>query len=185
MMEMRREFSTVEELRQWLQSREIDLSAWGRGEAKSVADLWREVVQGESELRDDPLQRRVDVVRVIVRRGGAILIEDQQEFRGGRQRRRGRPPSEKMKPGESYEETALRCLEEELGVAREAVKILPNSYRRKTWEGYSASYPGLCTQYTFHILRAEVEGLPQDGFSTWEKDPGPGEPVARHHWIWR
>lgn len=182
---MEREFSTVEELRKWLQSRQIDLGAWGHGEAKSVSDLWSEIVRGESELSDHPLQRQVDVVRVIIRRGESILIEAQQELRGGRRRARGRPPSEKMKPGESYRETALRCLEEELGVPPEEARILPDTYRRKTWEGYSASYPGLCTQYTFHIVRAEVDGLPLDGFTTAEKKPGPGEPVARHHWVWR
>lgn len=182
---MEREFKTVEELRQWLQSREIDLSAWGRGQAKSVSDLWSEIVQGESELKDDPLQRQVEVVRVIIRSGDAILIEDQQEFRGGRRRARGRPPSEKMKPGESFQETALRCLEEELGVSPQEARIFPDSYRRKEWEAYSASYPGLCTQYTFHVVRAEVDGLPREDFSTLEKEPGPGEPVARHHWVWR
>lgn len=182
---MTQEFSTVEELRQWLLRREIDLSAWDRGEAKSISDLWSEIVRGESELRDEPPRRQVEVVRVIIRRDGDTLIEARQELRGGRQRARGRPPSEKMKPGESYEETALRCLEEELGVAPQEARILPETYRRKTWEGYSSSYPGLCTQYTFHIVRAEVEGLPPNNFSTVEKTPGPGEPVARHHWIWR
>lgn len=178
-------FESQEALRRWLLAQGIDLDRWGRGPAKTVADLWAEIRQGESEMVEHPPRRRLQVVRVIVRRGEEVLIEAHQDFRGGRQRSRGRPPSEKMKPGESYEEAALRCVAEELGVGHDRVQLLPETYRRKVREEESGSYPGLRTRYTFHVVQANVEGLPPHDFSTAEGARGPGEPVDRHYWVWQ
>lgn len=180
-----KQFESKEALRRWLLAQGIDLERWGRGAAKTVADLWAEIRQGESQIEEDPPRRRVEVVRVIVRRGDEVLIEAHQDFHGGRQRSRGRPPSEKMKPGESYKEAALRCVAEELGVGRDRVQVLPETYRRKVRQEESGSYPGLCTHYTFHVVRAEVRGLPPNDFSTTEGAGGPGEPVHKHYWVWR
>ena len=46
----------------------------------------------------------------------------------GRSRKRGIPPAEKMRPGERYVETALRCLKEELEVNPQDAEILEDSH---------------------------------------------------------
>ena len=180
-----REFTSAEDLRRWLATEGIDLAVWGHGDHKSVEHLWEEIVRGETQIQTDPPLRLVDVVQVIVRRGGQALIETGQDLTGGRRRRRNRPPSEKMQPGESYLEAALRCLREELGVKRSDVDLLHDTYRRKRTEGPSPSYPGLRTRYTFHAVEARVKGLPDGDFSTPEKTAEPGDPVEAHHWSWK
>jgi hypothetical protein len=178
-------FATKEELERWLLSKAIDLSTWGQGAAKNIADLWAEVKKGESILRDESPLRHVQAVRVVVRREHKVLIEAYQGFTSGRRRARGRPPSEKMHPDESYIEAALRCLHEELGVTSERVHLRHDTYRRKVSEGLPDSYPGLCTRYTFHIVDANVRGLPRHDFHTQEQSTGPGEPIGIHYWEWR
>ncbi len=183
MMEIR-EFASAGELRRWLGNHGVDLDAWGQGDHKSVDNLWEEINRGETQIQEEPALRLVDVVQVVVRRGRQELVETGQELTGGRQRARNRPPSEKMQPGESYLEAALRCLREELGVKRADVDLLHDTYRREQMEGPSLSYPGLRTRYTFHVVEARVAGLPDGDFSTRERAGGKGEPVETHHWSW-
>lgn len=178
-------FATREELESWLRTHAVDLSTWGKGAAKGVADLWAEIDKGESIMHDEPPLRTVQAVRVVVRRDSQILIEAYQGFSSGRRRARGRPPSEKMHPGESYTRAALRCLREELGVTHDRVNLKQETYRRKVWEGDPDSYPGLCTRYTFHVIDAAVQGLPHHDFRTDERATGPGEPIGVHYWEWR
>ncbi len=178
-------FDSTASLEQWLLARGVDTSPWGRGAAKTVANLLTELEKGESELRDAPPLRSVNVVRVLLQRDDHILIEAAQGFGGGRRRERGRPPSEKMLPGEHFAAAALRCLHEELGLTPQQVALEPESYRRKEWRGETESYPGLPTYYTFHIVAAQAQGLPEQPFTTVEAAAGPGEPVAVHYWEWR
>ncbi|HSM55488.1 MAG TPA: NUDIX hydrolase [Candidatus Sulfomarinibacteraceae bacterium] len=178
-------FDSPQELREWLRAHDIDFSAWGQDSAKTVEHLWAEISEGETRIELEPPRRVVNVVRLHIRRGSRLLIEAHQDFYGGQRRARGRPPSEKMKPGESYRDAALRCLKEELGVPQQDVLLLEDTYRRKTRQANSGSYPGLCTHYTFHILQAEVRGLPRNDFSTIEHNPGGSDPVHKHYWVWR
>lgn len=179
------EFATKEELERWLRARDIDVSGWGQGAAKTIANLWTEIQKGESTIQDDPPLRMLQAVRVIVRRDDSILIEAHQGFATGRRRERGWPPSEKMHPAEHYTEAALRCLREELGVEDGAARLRHETYRREELEEVALSYPGLRTHYTFHIVDAVVPGLPHHNFQTRERATGPGEPISVHYWEWR
>lgn len=179
------QFATKEELERWLRARDIDVSGWGQGAAKTISHLWTEIHKGESIMHDDPPLRILQAVRVIVRRGDRILIEAHQGFATGRRRERGWPPSEKMHPGEHYVEAALRCLREELGVEDEGARLRQETYRRNVLEEVAQSYPGLRTRYTFHIVEAVVPGLPHHDFQTRELASGPGEPISVHYWEWR
>lgn len=180
-----REFASAGDLRRWLARQGIDLAVWGRDDHKSVRHLWEEIARGETQIQADPPLRLVDVVQVVVRRGRQALVEREQELADGRRRKRNRPPSEKMRPGENYLEAALRCLREELGVRRADVDLLHDTYRREQTEGPSQSYPGLRTRYTFHMVEARVKGLPDDDFTTPERAGGKGDPVEAHHWTWK
>lgn len=178
-------FDSTTELKQWLLARDVDVSRWGMGAAKTVRHLFAEVDKGESIIHPDPPLRRVVAVRLVIRRDNRVLIEASQDLHGGRRRIRGRPPSEKMYPGEHYVDAALRCLNEELGIEAARVQLQLDTYRCKQWLGDPASYPSLCTLYTFHVLDADVPDLPQHNFSTVEQATGPGEPVNVHNWEWR
>jgi ADP-ribose pyrophosphatase YjhB (NUDIX family) len=162
----------------------IDLRQWGVGAAKTADDLWRELCDGESELQGPPLVRVVrGVVQALVRRDDALLIEATQVLRDGRIRQRSSPPADKLRPGERYQAAALRCLQEELGVAATAVTLIEESYRCERTTAESISYPGLLSQYTFHIVEARVAALPSGEF--WTDERSADDPVARHRWIWQ
>lgn len=149
-------------------------------------------MEGETFLADSmPPVRTVEVVVVrIIRNDGKVLVESHQELSNGDVRHRGRPLSEKMKPGESVEAAVFRAVKEELGSLVKIgtfdsvehdnrnvvsgihgiVKILPGSYVKKEEERVSVSYPGLPARYVLHTVDAEVEGLPEGEFCTEEVD---------------
>jgi hypothetical protein len=178
-------FYTITDLIEWLTDSQIDTTLWAEGNAKSVANLWEEYASGEIYMRDDPPRRLVDVVQIYIRRGRQVLIEAEQEMENGRRRFRNQPPSEKIKPGETYLQAATRCLQEELGLPLTAVSFLPDTYRCRKETTDSLSYPGLVTEYTFHTIEAAVAGLPEEEF--WRENTAvqTGDPVMRHLWIWR
>ncbi|XP_057786197.1 uncharacterized protein LOC131003667 [Salvia miltiorrhiza] len=184
-------FATPQTLSDWLRPRlAADLfGSWGvKPGTKNVHNLWLEIAEGETSLADSvPPVRTVEVVIVkIVRSDGKILVESHQELSNGDVRHRGRPLSEKMKPGESVEAAVYRAVKEELGLGSSVkigtlgidncdgdsgiVRILPESYVKKVEERVSASYPGLPARYFLHTVEAEVEGLPEGEFSTEETD---------------
>jgi hypothetical protein len=174
-----------QQLGDWLRAQGVDTSQWGEGNAKEVADLWLELVQGESVLEMGPVRRRVEVVRVLIWREGSLLLEIEQLLANGRSRQRLRPPSEKIKPGESYLAAARRCLHEELGLADGQFRLDPDSHRRHETAEISPSYPHLLTSYLFHDIEASSDHLPPHAF--WRKNEAhaQGDPVQRHLWDWR
>ncbi len=178
----RADFGSEQELQAWLHKNGIDTSQWGIGVHKSIGDLWREYRSGESVLREDPPGRATSIVTVIIRRGGRILIEAEQTMTGGRRRGRDAPPMEKMKPGESVRQAALRCVREELGIVVDDAGDVPASEEKAvTEQRFSVSYPGLPTHYTFYEHELDVPGLPDGPFTTEEA----GDAVKAHLWQWR
>lgn len=172
------------ELERRLTAHAVPCATWGTGGAKSVTHLWREIAEGESELTWDPLLRRVTVVSVHIRERGRLLTETGQTLTDGTARARNAPPSEKMKPGETPVEAALRCLAEELGIQTADVTIDPASLTVTVDRAPSPSYPGLPGEYRLHTVNAEVSGLPATPFTTRET-PGTDAAVTHHHWEWR
>jgi len=172
---------------EWLQAAGIALDTWGRGGAKTAADLWREVVAGETTLLDGPPRREVRVAQVFIRRGARVLMEIEQELADGRRRERDWPPSEKFKRGEDARVAAQRCLAEELGV-----DVMPSTLYEEgepyTRETDSPSYPGLPTEYRVHTIALDAAdlpapGLPDDDF--WRDNTAAADPIRRHLWGWR
>ncbi|KAL8551130.1 hypothetical protein ACS0TY_000274 [Phlomoides rotata] len=212
-------FATPQSLSDWLKPRlGADLfGSWGvKPGTKNVHNLWLEIAEGETFLADSmPPVRTVEVVIVrIVRIDGKVLVESHQKLSNGDVRHRGRPLSEKMKPGESVEAAVFRAVKEELGSLvnvgapesdeiddsngdnriHRIVKILPGSYVKKVEERLSVSYPGLPACYVLHTVDAEVDGLPEGEFCTEEVDEYGGldeRGVAdcavsckKHYWKW-
>lgn len=178
-------FKNKSQLANWLKSKGLDLSTWGKGSAKTVQNLWHELTTDNVILCDKPVLRIVQAVRVIIRDGDKILIEKEQLLNDNRRRKRNHPPSEKMKPGENYRQAALRCLYEELGIPPERIKLLPNTHQMSQHLREALSYPGLQTQYLFHSIEAQVSNLPKHDFDTTELTDPEKEAVKYHTWSWQ
>lgn len=179
------DFATAHALQEWLHAQGIDVSRWGRGEAKAVAHLWHELRHGDTRIQAAPPLRLVDVAQVLIRRGERVLVESIQEFGDGQRRFRSQPPAEKMRSAESYLDAARRCLQEELGITPQQATFDAATYRQIEVVGDSPSYPGLPTRYTFHRMEAAVSGLPESDFWRENVSEHDGDPVARHFWAWR
>ena len=173
------------DLEAWLADAKIDTSAWGHDNAKTVADLAREVANGESTLKLDPPRRVVHVVQVAIWRGERVLIEAAQEFGDGRMRRRNHMPSEKMLPNEDPVGAALRCLKEELGLDADELIGSPRYTNSSEKMIDSPSYPGLTSQFTMHQVLVETAALPDENFSTKNEAHAQGDPIAVSHWAWQ
>jgi hypothetical protein len=180
-----KQFQSSKELAHWLTARGIDLTQWGRDGAKTLENLWDEYASGEVAFHDDPPLRIVEVVQVLIRRGKHVLLEKEQEFGNAQRRSRNLPPSEKLKRGEHYIEAAVRCLNEELGLARDEIAFIGSAYEKVTHVRESPSYPGLRTQYTFHSIEAVAKGLPNRDFWRENAPFSGGDPVKRHLWAWQ
>jgi hypothetical protein len=179
------EFESPRALRQWLLARQIPVQLWGRGTAKTVDALWHELRLGECALRADPVLRLTGVVVVWIQRGPLCLFELSQAWADGRIRPRNGPPSDKLRPAESWQEGALRCLWEELALSPSDITLEDEPLREILVERDSSSYPGLPSRYHSVHVRARVEGLPDGAFRTAEQDPEPSDPVRFHDWGWR
>jgi len=182
-----------DELRQLLTSHGVDVSAWARGNAKTVASLFTEVQEKETTLlvSGGTVTRQLTVMQVAVRdprHKDRVLVEASQVLPDGRERRREVLLAEKMIDGEDWQDAALRGIAEELGsVLGDAlhVRLRTESHAVRTAAHDSPSYPGIRTEYTIHRVDADVEGLPVDvdGFETREPRPGGKELLTR--WEWR
>lgn len=180
-----KKFQDIDAFRAWLSLNDIDSSSWGTGNTKSLINLWHELNEGEIILFEHPPLRVVNVVQVIIRQGDYVLLEAEQVFGDGQRRYRDQPPAEKMKPGETYIEAAMRCLVEELGVEVNQVQLFPGTHRQVKTYAQSSSYPGLPALYNLHIVEAAVSGLPETEFWRDNRSFTAGDPIKRHKWVWR
>lgn len=159
------EYQNINILKNLLENKGIDTSQWGKGEAKTIEHLQREIEEQESILLIDDsgeLIRRVMIVGADIyhtfQDGKTYrLKEDRQVFNDGRERRRdyGHAVSEKMKIDEIPEAAMIRGIREELGIGGniELTKTLADEKNI-----FSPSYPGLNSLY----IRYEFEVLLSD-----------------------
>lgn len=178
-------FTNIRELKLWLNTNGVDTATWGIKSAKSMQNLWAEYVNGEIAFEAPPPLRIVQVVQVIIRRGESVLLEIEQEFGNAQKRSRHLPPSEKLKAGENYILAAIRCLHEELGLARDEIGFVGSGYEKVELLSESPSYPGLQTKYTFHSIEAVAKGLPEHEFWRENVTQKATDPVKRHLWGWQ
>lgn len=146
--------STVEELEKKLIEYSIPVNEWGMGYAKTIEHLFDEIQNEECVLKevDGYIIRTIEYVGVRVlykdKNGETWLLkEDRQVFKDGRVRRRNMPSSvsEKMKFNEDATISAIRGIEEELGVIVEMNQLIKQ--RPHFYDGGSQSYPGLKSKY--------------------------------------
>jgi len=152
-----RENFAASALREKLESAGIDTSGWGKGKAKTLSHLQKEIENGETIL---VIGKTGEILRQVTLGGADIyykspggkkyrLKEDRQVFKEGRERRRdlGQAVSEKMKPDENPREAMIRGIREELGIGGE-INLTESGTDGKTL--ISSSYPGLVSKYVRH-----------------------------------
>lgn len=177
---------------------DIPVADWGQGVAKSVADLWLELQNGETTLSFSTedgsiLYRQTQVVELLIQRGDETLIEAMQELGSGERRYRNRLPSEKIKADETPFFAARRCLHEEFSLAEVQLEAIQITIEQPVVQPVdlvdeklhsSPSYPGLNTLYTVHRARIVGCDFPAHDFATENRAHAEGDPVKAHHWHW-
>lgn len=178
------------DLGDWLTRGGISLGQYGQGSAKSLEQLWEEVEAGETQLFFEggrPL-REVAVLNVFLKNSrGQTLYEAEQVLPNGSRRTRGLPLSEKLLPGERWQEAVVRGIVEELG------PVLPEDPQIEVDEASmvetvetkeSQSYPGLLSKYVCKRVSARVvSGLPEEDSFCTEEERSDG--LLQHCWVWR
>lgn len=179
----------VEDLAVWLAIHGMDVTTFGEGVAKSVAELLDEIQNGESTLQvvDGRPLRIVRVLNLLVCNSkGEVLVEEKQVRPDGTVRQRGLPLSEKLMAEESWRRAVDRAVAEELGSMlpnKPKVTIREDTYQEVVEVSESVSYPGLLTQYQCHQVEVVVEGLPETcSFMTREAKPSG---FLELYWSWR
>lgn len=148
-------------LERQLKNAGIDNSTWGTGQAKTLANLQKEIESGETVLvtgKEGELLRKVvvgsaDIYYVSPDGKKYRLKEEKQVFKDGRERRRdlGAAVSEKMKPDEDPKGAMIRGIQEELGINGE-ITLTETGADNQTI--ISPSYPDLQSQYIRHKFEA-------------------------------
>ncbi len=164
----------IKALRDQLEQAGISTADWGKGQAKTLRHLVKEIKDGETILVNDA---RGQLVRSVVVGNADVyyklpngnllcLKEYRQVFNDGRERRRnlGCAVSEKMKPNETPEEAMIRGIQEELGIAG-PIDIAAEGTKEETID--SPSYPGLRSRYIQHKFRIMLnsEQYKLDGYT--------------------
>lgn len=181
-------FASADQLETWLAQHAIDVSAYGKGQAKTVAQLWQEVEEGECffTIPGSNVTRCVDVALVYIKNSNnKVLQEEYQIMPNGVKRARDVPLAEKIKDGETWQAAVVRAVKEELGSVlplNPQVTIDESSHTKLEDVAVSRSYPGLQSKYTVHKVQVQVAGLPSaDRFVTTEEKP---DGVMENHWLW-
>lgn len=157
----------------------VETLQWGKGEAKTVADFFQELVRGESYLRIDGegIFRVTEIVKMFISKNLApddgLLLEWGQYLPDDRYRERQIHPAGKMKRGESPEEALLREAKEELGISRHDLCEL-SRLPLKVESRAARSYPGLECLYLIHgfkmVVVSGAEICQQSEFTRTEED---------------
>lgn len=172
------QIGSIESLSKLLIKYNISIDDWNKGEAKSIENLYNEIVKDDCTLivENDKLVRSVEFVGITIYYKNSnlyILKEDEQIFIDGRVRKRNMLSSvaEKMMLGENPIKSAIRGIKEELNVdiSEDQLEVENKSYSK---EKSSMSYPGLNTKYIGHdfICYFTDEQYDENGYIEKQKD---------------
>ena len=169
--------NNIEELHQVLLKYGINTSRYGCDQAKTILQLYGEIVDGETILYDKngSLERQLNVVYVLIIKNDKILLEKQQTLPTGQIRNRNIPLAEKLKSDENWKPAAIRGIVEELSYLDKdtkidlAITVDFDSHKQFIEKTFSKSYPGIATTYLTHVVPATVSGIPDIDFKSFEK----------------
>lgn len=168
--------TNIVQLKTLLEANNIDISLYGKGEAKTLQQLFNEIQNKETTLltENDTLKRQVRVLLIeLQREDGKILREVRQYWhptpeREAYTRERNCLIAEKLYNGEDADSKAInRALSEELGLP--GLTLTGCLLEQKVEERYSQSYPGLCSCYvTYHVKALAPKAIPTVEFTNTE-----------------
>jgi len=148
----------------------IDISAFGQGQAKSLQQMAGEVAIGSARLMLDATEHKklVRVVDVVLLRiynkpdKSKLIVETGEQFPDGRKRAIARLPGTKKDPHESSRQTATRYITDMMGMGD--CKIVFDYEEKDAFEEEfeSPSYPGVKTVYRKEILEGYVACTDKD-----------------------
>lgn len=191
---------SFEKFKELLQSHNVDLSKFGKGNAKSLHQFYTAAVRDEKcflQLKDHALHRFVELVRIHLRFRSAegklhelkINTEMTDE---GRERERNQLLAMVMRLQDSgnWRAALERCFETKFGIPVEAqaglFHIATDAYKYEEYSADSQTIPGIVSTYKTHIVfvtvkdrtRTELQtmGLP-DGKEFKTQD-------GKTQWVW-
>ncbi len=167
----------------------INLSLWGKGDAKTATHLIDEVNNGECtlELINGVLYRNIEVVSITItypsQDGLLHLQEKEQIFTDGRSRARELPDqcsvAEKMKIGkETPLEAALRAFKEELNLVINSDQLHFIITLKEIRP--SSSYPGITNSQITHVFECS---LLEDQFNPRGYTEIQDDKKTHFHWV--
>ena len=168
----------LKSLEEYLLRFKIPLEKWGKGYAKTLTHLFKEIESGECTISEEKgnLLREIEFVmcEMFYHDGKNLfkLIEEKQVFNDGRARIRDKESSvsEKMMVGEDPLESLIRGVQEELGIILDKSQIEEEGDVEKTEA--SQSFPGLITKYNGHNFTCflNVDQYDPKGYVEIQKD---------------
>ena len=166
----------IQDLYILLQSNGINTESYSIGKAKSVEQLHKEILLGETKIIMDgeKLIREIDALYLVIKRSidSNILREKWQQHAGKQKNYRFCLLAEKMINGESddIECIVTRAINEELGSLQIKLEfnIELNTLYKYKHEIISESYPELTTRYNIYLIQVKINNLPETDFETIE-----------------
>lgn len=172
----------IKGLEAFLRDHHVPLEKWGKGEARSLEHLAKELAAGEAILtieEDGRLLRTGFGVAIWVyyvdKQGRRFWLKEEcQKYANGNERRRGdlieMSIGEKRQASESVQEAAERAFREELKlkIPFDRLEVLPPRDKRTP----SKAFPGLDTRYATNVFRITLreEEVDPDGYVEVQPD---------------
>jgi len=152
-----------EDLFQYLTDNNVDVSKWGEGTARSVAEFSEELVKGESALLRQESGRIVRVVDIVVLKlvktsadGSTQVLREVEEKVSSKTSALDRLPATKRRADEHPFAAARRMISKYLHMDNNTVTLDPDDVKVSQEEQESTSYPGLLSLYRKRYMQAVV-----------------------------
>lgn len=152
-----------EDLFQYLTDNNVDVTKWGEGTARSVAEFSEELVKGESALLRQDSGRIVRVVDIVVLKlvkthadGSTLVLREVEEKVSSKASTLDRLPATKRRADEHPFAAARRMISKHLHMDNNTVTLDPDDVKVSQEEQESTSYPGLLSIYRKRYMQAMV-----------------------------
>lgn len=155
-----------EDLFAYLGDNNVDVSKWGEGTARSVADFSEELSKGESALlrQDGRVVRVVDIVVLKITKigddGSQQVIREVEEEVQQKTSQLDRLPATKRRADEHPFAAARRMISKHLCLDNNMVTLDPDDVRIVEEEQESTSYPGMLSIYRKRFMSATLKATP-------------------------
>jgi hypothetical protein len=153
------------DLTDYLQKHRVDISAFGKGSARSLKEFSTELIKGESSLMEDEkgqVMRVVDLIIMKIVNPGTcdVLVQTEQSFQDGTKNLLNRLPGAKRRPDENQFLTARRLLRKQLKIDENNCQLQSKDVQYYEEEKNSSAFPGIKTVYRKRLIQANLIKTP-------------------------